>query len=170
MANSVVPLAGDVDRNMVRMLIGKSMYWSSPSRGTWIEIFCRWCPGMPGTVVPLAGDVDRNYTANGWTQGRGKVVPLAGDVDRNRAPRATYAPCNQSSPSRGTWIEIPSISSVTSFPSSSPSRGTWIEIVLIVTASFLLASSPSRGTWIEICRKSYFKSSRNGRPPRGGRG
>ena len=57
---------------------------SSPSRGTWIEIWkSSAAMRSPATVVPLAGDVDRNLYAL-ELPGAPRVVPLAGDVDRNR--------------------------------------------------------------------------------------
>ena len=79
---SVVPLAGDVDRNSIDLIGYK----------------------FP-LVVPLAGDVDRNSAhCNRLISSR--VVPLAGDVDRNMQEIVFQVIEERSSPSRGTWIEI----------------------------------------------------------------
>ena len=59
---------------------------------------------------------------------------------------------SQSSPSRGTWIEIPAAWGSPPPPWSSPSRGTWIEIRATGDMYALMGSSPSRGTWIEMSR------------------
>ena len=58
---NVVPLAGDVDRNVYGPSKPVLLNWSSPSRGTWIEIARQSCRYQSLSVVPLAGDVDRNW-------------------------------------------------------------------------------------------------------------
>ena len=81
-ASPVVPLAGDVDRNL--HAVGAE---------------------QQPTVVPLAGDVDRNF-GELFDDRHEVVVPLAGDVDRNALNIFQTALRFLSSPSRGTWIEI----------------------------------------------------------------
>ena len=77
---------------------------ASPIRGTWIEInFVHYvyCP----PVVPHTGDVDRNSTS--WIVTDGEyVVPHTGDVDRNDNVEIVEKFQIESSPIRGTWIEI----------------------------------------------------------------
>ena len=59
----VVPHAGDVDRNELSLLHSAVLRMSSPTRGMWIEIDFVQQLGGPRTVVPHAGDVDRNIDA-----------------------------------------------------------------------------------------------------------
>ena len=151
--------------------------------------FCR-LPSDLYAVVPRKGDVDRNYTANGWTQGRGKsspargtwieisasphfcqqrrVVPRKGDVDRN----ITSLPGQAVAwvvPRKGDVDRNVSVSSLTvQLSPSSPARGTWIEIIDSSShATKRVMSSPARGTWIEmlICRRQT--STRASSPARG---
>ena len=100
----------------------------------------------------------------------------------------------ESSPTRGTWIEMEHMSKISivlagrpphggrglkygmgtvsllAEKASSPTRGTWIEILHALSSSILLSSSPTRGTWIEICGAVYRRRKGQGRPPHGGRG
>ena len=122
---------------------------SSPARGTWIEILAgsRW--KTRGLVVPRKGDVDRNVRGRApncalW------VVPRKGDVDRNTLDEMQYADSPQSSPARGTWIEIRTDTTKEQTRRSSPARGTWIEIWWWKSKIIARQSSPARGTWIEI--------------------
>ena len=56
----VVPRKGDVDRNRQISTLPGYIQWSSPARGTWIEIGrCTWST-IGIHVVPRKGDVDRN--------------------------------------------------------------------------------------------------------------
>ena len=80
--NPVVPHAGDVDRN-----------------------FTHHQQAHHEKVVPHAGDVDRNVDMRCCVQCV-SVVPHAGDVDRNRKSTKKKIKITQSSPTRGTWIEI----------------------------------------------------------------
>ena len=58
---SVVPHAGDVDRNVHCFPGHASDVPSSPTRGTWIEM-CMYVHNLAHEfVVPHAGDVDRNF-------------------------------------------------------------------------------------------------------------
>ncbi len=81
---TVVPLAGDVDRNLLRPLgFRQSLY-----------------------VVPLAGDVDRNISLTLYP-----TLPYASSPSRGTWIEILL-PCGlcsllMSSPSRGTWIEMP---------------------------------------------------------------
>ena len=79
------------------------------------------------------------------------VVPLAGDVDRNRLEDDGLIPGNQSSPSRGTWIEIPptgaSIAGEAVVPLAGDVDRNGPSSQFATRAA---PSSPSRGTWIEI--------------------
>ena len=91
---------------MYTLSVPASTRMSSPSRGTWIEIF----------------------SLSSWMS-YSQVVPLAGDVDRNYICGACLTAGARSSPSRGTWIEIQCLRSrFMKSTMSSPSRGTWIEI------------------------------------------
>ena len=56
----VVPRKGDVDRNDNWALISAASMWSSPARGTWIEMPCAVDRAELYNVVPRKGDVDRN--------------------------------------------------------------------------------------------------------------
>ena len=82
------------------------MRWSSPARGTWIEISAAWNRKNKSTmsspargtwieiirclaldhfrwVVPRKGDVDRNTLRWRKSSRKSRVVPRKGDVDRN---------------------------------------------------------------------------------------
>ena len=59
-AGSVVPLAGDVDRNIKVTSPCHDAAKSSPSRGTWIEIVIASICRLYNVVVPPAGDGGRN--------------------------------------------------------------------------------------------------------------
>ena len=85
-STKVVPLAGDVDRNTAAILFVHRHIMSSPSRGTWIEINRKRHARRSDRVVPLAGDVDRNLPIQAQPDKK-SVVPLAGDVDRNTLTR-----------------------------------------------------------------------------------
>ena len=57
------------------------------------------------------------------------VVPRKGDVDRNKLRLDSVQDHGQSSPARGTWIEMSVIRAANIVRPSSPARGTWIEIL-----------------------------------------
>ena len=147
----------------------------------------------PGHVALLAEGVDRNRrsaTRKRWAC----VALLAEGVDRNCNTKVQITHCNSSPSSRRAWIEIPSPTCAAAPRRRSPSsRRAWIEIDIVTDAltAFgvaLLAEgvdrnwfdSPRRGVgigspssrraWIEICSVRPVFSTRNGRPPRGGRG
>ena len=145
------------------------------------------------SVALLAEGVDRNLTARSWRSGR-TVALLAEGVDRNTLRRCGVCIRGGSPSSRRAWIEIPSPTCAAAPRRRSPSsRRAWIEIDIVTDAltAFgvaLLAEgvdrnwfdSPRRGVgigspssrraWIEICSVRPVFSTRNGRPPRGGRG
>ena len=79
----VVPHAGDVDRNSCTYWMPSALSWSSPTRGTWIEMHRSHTAPTFCLVVPHAGDVDRNTGPMDITNWMLRVVPHAGDVDRN---------------------------------------------------------------------------------------
>ena len=111
---------------------------------------------MRAPVVPRKGDVDRNNSEVKVFQAV-HVVPRKGDVDRNCIPSTRGQSNTQSSPARGTWIEIDHNTVVNKLDGSSPARGTWIEM----TSGNKLRhrprpSSPARGTWIEIPLSTDF--------------
>ena len=84
--------------------------------------------------------------------------------------RPTPWSSGKSLPSRGAWIEIPTMSR--SFPGmmSLPSRGAWIEIRHTIPRQFRSKSLPSRGAWIEIKPCAEFWNPQGGRSPHGERG
>ena len=126
---AVAPLAGSVDRNWPEMLPPGLCGTSLPSRGAWIEIpvLSNSASVMP-CVAPLAGSVDRNGPVGGRAQGRNPVAPLAGSVDRNAACALPQTVIYWSLPSRGAWIEIWRRRPPPWRAGSLPSRGAWIEI------------------------------------------
>ena len=65
----------------------------------------------------------------------------------------------ESSPLRGTWIEIVDGTDPSDGSASSPLRGTWIEISRDMTTTFNFESSPLRGTWIEMVTYLLCKGS-----------
>ena len=71
-------------------------------------------------------------------------------MDRNYTTRNGAHLKLQSSPARGTWIEMGRLHPAAAHCASSPARGTWIEISQVRPTTVTSASSPARGTWIEI--------------------
>ena len=98
------------------------------------------------------------------------VVPRKGDVDRNTLSMARWVWQQQSSPARGTWIEMHFEIERNPVQESSPARGTWIEIRVGVSTTDRVESSPARGTWIEMQALADGDDPASGRPPQGGRG
>ena len=89
-APQVVPLAGDVDRNVVvhDVLHGGAVV---PLAGD-VDRNKQGATRSGKTyVVPLAGDVDRNVVENIAGEEELRVVPLAGDVDRNLTAKTVAA-------------------------------------------------------------------------------
>ena len=101
----------------------------------------------------------------------GKVVPRKGDVDRNFDDRKLKLLRGESSPARGTWIEIfLHGGNLRKGRTSSPARGTWIEMPSWSTAAAASPVVPRKG---DVDRNAMAHSISYGgvrRPPQGGRG
>ena len=63
-------------------------------------------------VVPRKGDVDRNPCFSTTLDLLADVVPRKGDVDRNTTDHWEIPASVQSSPARGTWIEMKTLQKV----------------------------------------------------------
>ena len=76
----------------------------------------------------------------------------------------------QSHPSRGAWIEIPTIFQALSRSASHPSRGAWIEILTVAPFSTICASRTPHGVrglkYVSIIHRSQIRC----RTPHGVRG
>ena len=77
----------------------------------------------------------------------------------------------ESSPSRGTWIEIwVSLPHNVTIGSRPPHGGRGLKYEMNQSWQEVFESSPSRGTWIEISWSIRPEREKDGRPPHGGRG
>ena len=122
---AVVPRKGDVDRNPRLQVIDGG-----------------------NAVVPRKGDVDRNVVGGVFLLGPLGVVPRKGDVDRNEPDAAMLSSIGESSPARGTWIEIDHMGSTELAANVVPRKGD-------VDRNNGVAMAPAMAA---------------GRPPQGGRG
>ena len=189
----VAPLAGSVDRNVYSVRDQSVGIKSLPSRGAWIEISSYSPFKTPVTVAPLAGSVDRNGQAfNDLTEIQ--VAPLAGSVDRNIYGEDGRDVNQMSLPSRGAWIEMPTIPWPRPRAAVAPLAGSvdrnlgrgiplpkenWVaplagsvdrNLPKKARGGDAKPSLPSRGAWIEIIPPRALSSSLPGRSPRGERG
>ena len=95
--------------------------WSSPARGTWVEI---------RSVLSIM------FLTYGSSPARGTWVEMS-------RPKTIARPVTTSSPARGTWVEIYVIVGQQLYAiQSSPARGTWVEIqtAVRVLVSILVVS------------------------------
>ena len=190
LARTVVPRKGDVDRNWQSIDDRDGIQVSSPARGTWIEIsrtwgkitLCRVVPrkgdvdrngwiishGVAKPVVPRKGDVDRNASEQ-KPHGHTPVVPRKGDVDRNPYIPLSKCQASQSSPARGTWIEMSLYFSNTILRLVVPRKGDVDRnSTTTKSAATVKKSSPARGTWIEITSHHDHRHKRRQVVPRKG--
>ena len=141
-------------------------------------------------VVPRKGDVDRNFCRLKSWKKRPSVVPRKGDVDRNVHDRRCRKMERQSSPARGTWIEIPGVLDANGALTVVPRKGDvdrnsfrairHPRLAVVprkgdvdrnagagLDPLTVAASSPARGTWIEMSIITTVSTGSASSPARG---